>query len=101
MQIHLAEIGAAPGVMYGGASSGEPWDAPPASQSSALHCHPSKSNSTKTVRSEMHPAGAFLPRPACRHDQPPEDPSNGQAFLRVDADCVMWFQIIRIALSQV
>src|SRR5205823_13700253 len=88
IQILLAEIFAALSAKYGGASSCEPRDMVPASQSSVLHCLPPKSAPTKTPLSEMPLADAFLPKPEYRHDQRPEERSNEQVFLRADADCV-------------
>src|SRR5207249_11993735 len=100
IQILLAEIFAALSAKYGGASSCEARDMVPASQSSVLHCLPPKSAPTQKGLSEMHLADAFLPKPEYRHDQRPKERSNEQVFLRADADCVMWFQIIRIVPSQ-
>jgi hypothetical protein len=54
----------------------------------------------RTVLSEMRPADASLPKSEYRLDQRLEERSNGQGFLRVDVDCVMLFQIIRIVLWQ-
>src|SRR5438093_10689387 len=46
-------------------------------------------NSTKTSPFEMHLAGVFLPKPACRLDQRREEQSNARAFLIIDADCAV------------
>ena len=56
---------------------------------------------TKTAACEMHRGDAFLPEPVCRSDRRPEERSNGRVFLKVDADCAMSFQIIRIVPRQV
>src|SRR5262245_48540429 len=56
---------------------------------------------TKTAASEMHRADASLAEQVCRSDRHPEERSTGRVFARVDTDCAMSFQIIRIVRRQV
>src|SRR5918996_1889509 len=56
---------------------------------------------TKTAACERHRGDAFLPELVCRSDRRPEERSSERVFLRVDADCAVSFQIIRIVRRQV
>src|SRR5215468_6095243 len=96
-----AEIGAAQGIKYGGASSCEPHAAIRASRSSALHCLLRNLAATKRAACEMHLGDVSLPELVCRSDYCPEERSNVQVFLKVDTGCAMLFQIIRIVPRQV
>src|SRR6516225_9541545 len=101
MQIMPAEIGAAQDIKYGGASSCEPHAAIRASRSSALHCLLRNLTATKRAACEMHRGDVSLPKLVCRSDRYPEERSSVRVFLKVDAGCAMWFQIIRIVPRQV